>query len=116
MVDVAQSVRVTDCGSEGRGFESHLPPEDNEARRCRVIDIFLFFILRHANLFVWSSYKNKRGCVTTPCAGIVRKSPCGEQKGKTSVAKSIPIFNPTQHKKSPTTNRCEAFKKSIPIY
>ena len=27
MVDVAQSVRVTDCGSEGRGFESHLPPE-----------------------------------------------------------------------------------------
>ena len=25
-VDVAQSVRVTDCGSEGRGFESHLPP------------------------------------------------------------------------------------------
>ena len=27
MVDVAQLVRVTDCGSEGRGFESHLPPE-----------------------------------------------------------------------------------------
>ncbi len=26
MVDVAQLVRVTDCGSEGRGFESHLPP------------------------------------------------------------------------------------------
>ena len=26
-VDVAQSVRVTDCGSEGRGFEPHLPPE-----------------------------------------------------------------------------------------
>ena len=27
MVDVAQLVRVTDCGSEGRGFESHLPPK-----------------------------------------------------------------------------------------
>ena len=26
MVDVAQRGRVTDCGSEGRGFESHLPP------------------------------------------------------------------------------------------
>ncbi len=26
MVDVAQLVRVTDCGSEGRGFESLLPP------------------------------------------------------------------------------------------
>ena len=27
MVDVAQLVRVTDCGSEGRGFESLLPPQ-----------------------------------------------------------------------------------------
>ena len=26
MVDLAQLVRVPDCGSEGRGFESHLPP------------------------------------------------------------------------------------------
>ena len=33
MVDVAQLVRVTDCGSEGRGFESHLPPI-KQARRC----------------------------------------------------------------------------------
>ena len=27
MVDVAQLVRVVDCGSIGRGFESHLPPK-----------------------------------------------------------------------------------------
>ena len=27
MVVVAQLVRASDCGSEGRGFESHLPPE-----------------------------------------------------------------------------------------
>ena len=26
MVDVAQSVRASDCGSEGRGFEPLLPP------------------------------------------------------------------------------------------
>ena len=26
MVDVAQLVRASDCGSEGRGFEAHLPP------------------------------------------------------------------------------------------
>ena len=25
-VDVVQSVRTSDCGSEGRGFEPHLPP------------------------------------------------------------------------------------------
>ena len=26
-VDVAQLVRALDCGSRGRGFEPHLPPE-----------------------------------------------------------------------------------------
>ena len=26
VVDVAQLVRASDCGSEGRGFKSHLPP------------------------------------------------------------------------------------------
>ena len=32
MVGVAQLVRVPDCGSEGRGFESHLPPKTREVR------------------------------------------------------------------------------------
>ena len=27
MVDIAQLVRALDCGSRGRGFESHLPPK-----------------------------------------------------------------------------------------
>ena len=27
MVVVAQLVRASDCGSEGRGFEAHLPPQ-----------------------------------------------------------------------------------------
>ena len=27
MVDVVQLVRASDCGSECRGFESHLPPK-----------------------------------------------------------------------------------------
>ncbi len=26
MVGIAQSVRASDCGSEGRGFETHCPP------------------------------------------------------------------------------------------
>ena len=33
MVGVAQLVRVPDCGSEGRGFESHLPPRAKERFR-----------------------------------------------------------------------------------
>ena len=32
MVGVAQLVRVPDCGSEGRGFESHLPPKRKEVQ------------------------------------------------------------------------------------
>ena len=28
MVDVAQLVRAPDCGSGGRGFETHLPPHN----------------------------------------------------------------------------------------
>lgn len=31
-VDVAQLVRVPDCGSVGRGFESHLPPIKKESK------------------------------------------------------------------------------------
>ena len=33
MVDVVQLVRASDCGSECRGFESHLPPVRNPANR-----------------------------------------------------------------------------------
>ena len=38
MVGVAQLVRVPDCGSEGRGFESHLPPKARGSRE----PLFLF--------------------------------------------------------------------------
>lgn len=37
-VDVAQLVRVPDCGSVGRGFESHLPP--SKAFRVKVGTFF----------------------------------------------------------------------------
>lgn len=38
MVDVAQLVRVPDCGSEGRGFEPHLPPKkQRKVLKIRVI-------------------------------------------------------------------------------
>ena len=39
-VDVAQLVRVPDCGSVGRGFESHLPPVNKKSR----FEIGSFFI------------------------------------------------------------------------
>jgi hypothetical protein len=33
-VDVAQLVRVADCGSVGRGFKSHLPPNEEVDRKA----------------------------------------------------------------------------------
>ena len=42
MVDVAQLVRATDCGSVGRGFETHLPPLDPKRVSFVCETLFLF--------------------------------------------------------------------------
>ena len=42
MVDVAQLVRATDCGSVGRGFETHLPPLDPKRVSLVCETLFLF--------------------------------------------------------------------------
>ena len=42
MVAVVQLVRASDCGSECRGFESHLPP--NYKKKETQYLSFLFFI------------------------------------------------------------------------
>ena len=36
-MDVAQLVRASDCGSEGRGFETHLPPPFLQRPVCDMI-------------------------------------------------------------------------------
>ncbi len=42
-VDVAQLVRASDCGSEGRGFKSHLPPR--KIKNCLFLQaVFLFTV------------------------------------------------------------------------
>ena len=40
MVDIAQLVSASDCGSEGRGFESHYPPQK---KRTSPFGLVLFF-------------------------------------------------------------------------
>ena len=42
MVDIAQLVSASDCGSEGRGFESHYPPQKKKRhpKGC----LFFFFV------------------------------------------------------------------------
>ena len=44
MVDVVQSVRTSDCGSEGRRFEPDLPPS-LQKRMCLFERIFFFYVL-----------------------------------------------------------------------
>ena len=49
MVVLAQLVRASDCGSEGRGFEPHIPPKEklnkNRLREC----IFIEFLQKSPN-------------------------------------------------------------------
>ena len=59
MVDVAQSVRVTDCGSEGRGFESHLPPEEQTKQKGVEFSTPFVFVVCIANLFEIQGHENK---------------------------------------------------------
>ena len=44
MVDVVQLVRASDCGSECRGFESHLPPRTLKKRKATLLSSFFAFI------------------------------------------------------------------------
>ena len=44
MVGVAQLVRASDCGSEGRGFESHHPPH---IKTPQVIGVFLLLCAQY---------------------------------------------------------------------
>ena len=44
MVGVAQLVRASDCGSEGRGFESHYPPHMTKAEEPELRSGSLLFV------------------------------------------------------------------------
>ena len=65
MVDVAQSVRVTDCGSEGRGFESHLPPEETKQEDVGR-HLFVFYGYT-ASLLAGVGIKNKMFLRSSSC-------------------------------------------------
>ena len=81
MVDVAQLVRVADCGSEGRGFESHLPPEQNKrSRKVPNFGTFCFLVLQTQACLKDVVTKNEGVDLSTFCeVRGVRRCPCGEQ-------------------------------------
>jgi hypothetical protein len=52
MVDVVQSVRTSDCGSEGRRFKSGLPPTQKNLLNQSVEKVFyLYFLKEPGNSF-----------------------------------------------------------------
>ncbi|MBP1676051.1 MAG: hypothetical protein H6Q20_610 [Bacteroidetes bacterium] len=46
-VVIAQLVRASDCGSEGRGFEPRFPPGSKKESASRVLSFFIFTIFFH---------------------------------------------------------------------
>ena len=50
VVVVAQLVRASDCGSEGRGFEPHHPPANSFDLRTNIAPDRSFFMLRNSLL------------------------------------------------------------------
>ena len=82
MVDVAQLVRVTDCGSEGRGFESLLPPHLNKPFGCA--ERLVLYMMATARLIGQKAYINATFLtnkpentteVTSQVKAIQKKSP-----------------------------------------
>ena len=49
MVDLAQLVRASDCGSEGRGFEPHIPPKEKLNRNRLTGFVFIEFSQKSPN-------------------------------------------------------------------
>ena len=91
MVGIAQLVRVSDCGPEGRGFDPHFPPKERQKAtplRCgffivwkygnkikvnekkyisMVMDSYALFCggysVRHCGYFVCGDYVSQLGCL-----------------------------------------------------
>ena len=45
MVPIVQLVRMSDCGSEGRGFEPHLAPQKNIMQEVNFYRLPLIFLI-----------------------------------------------------------------------
>ncbi len=70
MVVVAQLVRASDCGSEGRGFDPHLPPKNKaKAGNLRLSAFFVFHWRggEYSQYYILNSFAfhyNKKGLIT----------------------------------------------------
>ena len=67
MVDVAQLVRASDCGSEGRGFEPHLPPIKIKSLQTNSLQgffvYFVFWGVLFAHYYILCYYHSLKGIV-----------------------------------------------------
>ena len=56
MVVLAQLVRASDCGSEGRGFEPHIPPQRGNLIKIR---LRAYFFMSTLYQLIQSEYKTE---------------------------------------------------------
>ena len=71
MVAVVQLVRASDCGSECRGFESHLPPNEKEVliKGASFFRVYIPPMARpiYYNHYIWrDTYSRRYGLRTVP--------------------------------------------------
>ena len=70
MVAVVQLVRASDCGSECRGFESHLPPNGKEVLIKRTSFFHIYIPVArpiYYNYYIWrDTYSRRYGLRTVP--------------------------------------------------
>ena len=56
MVVVAQLVRASDCDSEGRGFETHLPPKNKSVVRQIFFCLILFDTINDLSINICDAF------------------------------------------------------------
>ena len=75
MVDVAQLVSASDCGSEGRGFDSHHPPHKNRGYRP-VSSVFIWYSVDDG------SRKGEKKTVRWHKGVPAKRRLCGERRSR----------------------------------
>ncbi len=119
MVVVAQLVRASDCGSEGRGFDPHLPPKNKaKAGNLRLSAFFVFHWRGRVQSILYSEFIGH--LITTKKVSLLR--PLSGKRGSNPRPKAWEAFAlPTELfpqsfckvRKIGNTTKCNLHKKML---
>ena len=91
MVDVVQLVRASDCGSECRGFESHLPPKE------------ILLIVKFSRIFLYKANCIKSCRIGTPTEFSMKMTTVVKRCVSINNLKKHIFMNPNSTNKSDNT-------------